>query len=216
MLGDAPRPPDTLGQALGIDVVLKVGALFTFFFVSLGYSYELGRTGKTLNALVTEPKKDEPGLHSTLTAGALHLGHILAPCQHQQQAWPSTPVIAGLLLLYACFLTERLRDKSADRTNLSFVAAVLMTVIFIFLISLIHLYNWRFLVLQFLLLIVAPLVIFFVQPRFHWLRIPSLFRCSPWSQMITVAVIGMLLAIAFIASFADGYYDKTGTFYDIF
>lgn len=192
--------PDPFEKTLGIDVALKIGALFAFFFFTQGYSYALGLTSKPLHELINNEKpNNEPGLRSTMTAGALHLSYILTP--RQGKAWPIIPVWSAGVLFYAAFLAERLRSKSADRANLAFFAALLVAVIPPFVTP------WM--APNVLLLLLAPIVVYFLPLRFKHVRIPDAVRLSPWRQMITAAAIAVLLVVGFTSSYRDGVHDKT-------
>ncbi len=97
---------------VSLELLTKIAALFAIYLVAQGYGYAFGST--------TEPPKN---LYDAISHGVFHMKSFLRPWD--EVAWPLSPFLCGLMLVYTPYLPSQLREKHgsmAASANRSFFA----------------------------------------------------------------------------------------------
>ncbi len=107
-----------------LDRLLKLGAIYGLFFILQSYGYAAGAAGVE-NANIKAPAS----VFEAVAYGVNHLRHILLPIS--KVAWPLTPVLCGILILYSVYLPMQFHHaeeddaaKTANRWFLSMLTAL--------------------------------------------------------------------------------------------
>ncbi len=181
----------------------EVASIFLAYLLVQGYGYAKGVHG--LGPANTTSGLDLD-LNEYIVLGWAHMSNILPSPRGigSQVARPVGPLFCFLLLLFAPYVPDSLRDPSRDFATAAFFVGAMCLFLSVIMQGI---FPSSILITIFYVLFVLSLVtVPIVWKRGGW-SLPGWLRTEPWSQFVVWLIVAFLFLLGFSGSYEDGLHD---------